>query len=357
MTGKSAVKILELENDFDLYARIASSIKIKSVYFSPTYLLSIQKAEGYPIKVVIAHDDDSFALIPYVWRKINDLPFCKDIPEEMFDIITPHEYSGVITNEDNPERRKNLFSVLFSGVDDLCKNKRVVTEFARFDPFITDIASMEKHYEIRSVGQNVYINLEQTGEGIWNSFERSAQKNVKTAVRCGLQFHEAEHKKEIDAFIHFYRDSMQRLCAEKYFYFNWEYFYALLKSCGGARLFMVCDDSGVPVAASILLYHGDTAHHHLTGYDPAALQKRPNDFMIYQLAMWAKGQGIKCLHLGGGAESIRNFKKKFSSERIPYHIGHKVHNIKVYKMLCEAWRVHSGNCTETDYFPLYRFNK
>ncbi|KPK02226.1 MAG: hypothetical protein AMK71_03005 [Nitrospira bacterium SG8_35_4] len=357
MANKSEVQILHLEDDFALYERIASQLKVKSVYFTPSYLLSIQKAEGYPIKVVIVRDEESLALIPYVWRKINDLPFCKDISEEMFDIITPHEYSGFITNEDNPEKRIKLCSVLFAAVDDLCSNKRVVTEFARFDPFITEISLIENHYEIRYVGHNVYIYLKQTDEKIWNSFEHSAQKNIKTAERCGLQFHEADHEKEIDIFIRFYRDSMQRLGAQKYFYFNREYFIALLKSCKGARLFMVSDASGVPVAASILLYHGDTAHHHLTGYDPAALSMRPNDFMIYQLAMWAKGQGITYLHLGGGAESIRNFKKKFSPLRTPYHIGYKVHNIKYYEMLCQAWREQSRNSAKTDYFPLYRFNQ
>ncbi len=120
----------------------------------------------------------------------------------------------------------------------------------------------------RLEGKNVYINLEQTNEEIWNSFEYSAQKNIKTA-----------------------------------------------------------------------------------------LQKRPNDFMIYQLSMWAKEREIKCLHLGGGSESIRNFKMKFSSERIPYHVGYKIHNVEYYERLCEAWSVHNGAHEKTDYFPLYRFNQ
>ncbi len=120
---------------------------------------------------------------------------------------------------------------------------------------------------------------------------------------------------------------------------------------------MVHDNTGIPVAASILLYHGDTAHHHLTVYDAAALQKRPNDFMIYQLSMWAKERGIRYLHLGGGSASIRNFKMKFSSARIPYHIGYKIHNIEYYERLCEAWSVHNGAHEKTDYFPLYRFNQ
>ncbi len=353
----SGIQLIELENDFDSYAHIAGHIKMKSIYFTPSYLSCVQKAEGYPVKVLVAYDDDDFALIPYVWRKINDLPFCKDMPEEMIDIITPHEYSGVVTNVDHPERKKRLLSVLYSAIDNLCKENMVVTEFARFDPFITDIPLMEQHYEVRYIGQNAYINLEQTKEEILSSFNHSAQKNIKTAQRCGLQFNEAGSEGEIDIFIDLYWESMKRLSAQKYFYFNRDYFISLLKECDGAGLFMVRDSSGTPVAASILLYHGDTAHHHLTGYDPDALKKRPNDFMIYRLSLWAKKQGIRYMHLGGGAESIRGFKMKFASGTIPYSIGYKIHNMEYYEKLCEVWRVYSGDQGGTDYFPLYRLNQ
>lgn len=349
--------VLSLDKDLDEYTNLLSKIKNKSIYFAPSYLLSAQKAEGYPIKVIVVHDNESFALIPYVWRKINDLPFCKDISEEMYDIITPHEYSGIITNAEHPEKKEKLFSALFSVVDNLCRAKRVIAEFARFDPFITGVSLMARHYNMRYVGENVYIDLERTEKEIWEDFEYSAQKNVRTAMRCGLQFYDAENGEEIDIFIHLYRSSMERLRASRYYYFNREYFFSLLKTCEGAKLFIIRNPDGSPVAASILLYYGDIAHHHLTGYDPAAIQKRPNDFMIYHLAMWAKKKGMKYLHLGGGAESIRKFKKKFSPLRIPYYVGYKIHNMEYYERLCEAWRLYNDNYSETNYFPLYRLNQ
>ncbi len=352
-----SIKILQLDKDFDSYAHFAGMLNMKSIYFDPSYLLCAQKAEGYPVKFIVASDDNDFALVPYVWRKVNDLAFLKDETEEMIDIITPHEYSGIVTNIENPEKKKRLFSVLFKAIDDLCRENNVVTEFARFDPFTTDIALVKEHYDIRYIGQNAYVNLEQTNENILRSFNHSAQKNIKTAQRFGLQFSEAENVGEIDIFIDLYAESMKRLNATKYFHFNREYFIFLTSNCDGARFFIVRDSNGTPVAASILLYQGDTAHHHLTCYDPAALQKRPNDFMIYRLSLWAKEHGVRQIHLGGGAEPIRNFKMKFASGDVPYSIGYKIHNMNYYEKVCEAWRIHSGNHGKMDYFPMYRLHQ
>jgi len=357
MLSGAGIQLFKLEDDLERYARIAGLLKHGSVYFTPSYLLSAQKAEGYPIRVIVASDGGDFALIPFVWRKINDLPFCQDISEDMFDIITPYEYSGVLTNVEHPEKKTRLLSVLYSAIDDLCRDSGVVTEFARFDPFITDIPSMREHYDIRCAGQHVFINLQRTNEEILSSFEHSAQKNIKTALRSGLQFHEAVDDWAIDIFIDLYWGAVKRLGARKYYYFNREYFFTLLKNCNGARLFVVRDGEGVPVAASILLYHGDIAYHHLTGCDPAALNKRPNDFMIYRLSLWAKAQGIRCLHLGGGADPVRGFKEKFSSARVPYNIGYRIHNMEQYKKLCEAFRAYYGANEGADYFPLYRFRQ
>lgn len=352
---RTNLRVLLLDKNLSEYKSILGMIKNKSVYFLPSYLKSVQIAEYYPIKIVVFYYHDNVAIVPFVHRRINDLPMFHSLEKDYWDIITPHEYSGIILNAEGPAERSILLRGFFSAFDDYCRQERIITEFVRFDPFVTDAAITGTHHEIRHVNDNVYINLKQSEEDIWRSFENTARKNIKTAVRSGLQFCEAEGKEvDVDLFVFLYHGSMRRLGARPYYFFTREYFLSLVRECKGAKLFIVRDPDGTPLAASILLYHGDIAHHHLTGYDDAALSKRPNDFMIYQLILWARNQGLKYLHLGGGADTIRNFKAKFSPLRIPYHIGFKIHNRERYEELCTIWRKSRAGGGDSAYFPLYR---
>lgn len=349
------MKILYLDRDLDEYARILDKIKNKSSYFLPSYLQSVQCAENYPVIIANINYMDKVALIPYVRRKINDLPIFRSLDHELWDFVTPHEYSAVLTSSNEPEERNILIDKLCQDIGAYCKKERVVAEFVRFDPFLNNIQDMHKHYSIRCAGQNIYIDLFKTIDEIWGSFSRAARKNIRTAMGFGLQFIESYAEKvDIGLFLSLYKESMRRLDARTFYFFNETYFSSLLEKCEGTKMFFVRDAHGTPIAASIIIFNGDIAHHHLTGYDDAALSKRPNDFMIYQLILWAKARGLKYLHLGGGGETIRNFKSKFSPLSIPYYVGSRIHNKEWYDKLCLIWKSNHSSMDDSSYFPLYR---
>lgn len=348
-------QILSLAHDLNKYAHIVQTIEQKSIFYTPAYLLSVQKAEGYPIIIIVASVGKSVALIPFVLRRINDMALFKELDEELFDIITPFEYSGIITNAIHSDEKKVLFKELCNAVREGLNNKIVVSEFVRFDPFLTDLSSVCPDYEIRHAGANVFINLELSEEEICGRFANAARKNVKTAMRGGLKLYESDGKDvDVELFIALYYESLRQLKSKPYYFFNRAYFLSLVRECDGAKMLILRDSDGLPCAASILLYHGDTAHHHLTGYNHASLPKRPNDFMLYQLILWAKARGLKYLHLGGGSETIRNFKAKFSPLSIPYYVGSRIHNKEWYDKLCLIWKSTHPDKDNSSYFPLYR---
>jgi len=351
-------KILSLQDDFLEYSRLFSEMKEKSVYFLPSYLRSVQHAEKHPLIIMVFVDDDRIALIPYVKRRINDLSSFRGLKHELWDIITPHEYSCAISNVTDRAERNCVIQQLFRHVENYCKKENIVSEFVRFDPFLTDIKCIESYYTCRKACDNIYIDLRIDNTEIYNPFHRSVRKNLKRALTSGLTFRQCDKTDEsVDLFIKLYWTLMKRLRTNDYFYFSIDYFRALIKDCEGSSLFFVRDKNNRPIAASILLHYGNIGHHHLTGYVAEATALRPNDYMIYSLINWGKSNNLHYLHLGGGVQSICNFKAKFSNERIPYYVGYKVHNQEAYQLLCDILGKDNNFSQHSDYFPLYRLGQ
>ncbi len=344
-----SINTLNLDSCFEEYIKLYEQFKMKDVYYDPYYLKAVQNAENSLIEIFIYEENGVKCLVPYVKRRINDLSIFKNIKEEFWDISTPHEYSGIITN--SPDAN-NFYSCL----GEYCQNNNIIFEFSRFNPFLKNEKFIENSgYNLIKCADNIYIGLTDNFEDIYKSFHRSVRKNIKRAVNSNLKFLEAEPTDEnIKIFIEIYSESMDRLCAKKYFYFNNEYFQKLLKECSQARLFFIKDKNEI-IAASILLHHENRAHHHLTGYKTIALDKRPNDFMIYSLIQWCQNSNIEKLHLGGGSEPIRAFKSKFSQMKIPYYIGYKIHNKEIYDYLCSVWKNHNPDRQDITYYPPYRY--
>ncbi len=348
-------KVLSLDDDFLEYSRLFSKAVDKSVYFLPSYLKSVQCAERYPVKIVVFVENNKFAMIPYIRRRINDLPLFKKLKHECWDIISPHEYSYAISNITDKVERNSLFVKLFSAVANYCKETNVISEFVRFDPFLSDINCIKSNYNIRKSCDNIYIDLRRSNDEIWKTFHSSARKNIKRALGSNLSFLQTEKDEEnIDLFIKLYSASMERLKADRYFYFSDEHFKTLIGNCEGASLFFVNDKNNQHIAASILLHYENVAHHHLTGYTIESTALRPNDYMIYSLVNWGKVHNLQYLHLGGGAESICNFKAKFSDKRIPFYVGYRVHDREMYQLLCDIWQRKNDSFQHSAFFPLYR---
>lgn len=352
-----ALKIMSLTEDFSEYCHLYEESIDRSVYLLPSYLRSVQMAEGSPVIIMVLFDDDKMAMIPYVKRRINDIPIFRELEYEYWDIVTPHEYSYAITNADDTEERNDLINQLFLHVGYYCERENIVSEFIRFDPFRSDINCISSHYNVRNSCNNIYIDLRKSINDIRGKFHNSVKKNIKRAQEFGLNFSQVgKNDENINMFISLYSETMHRLKADDYYFFSEEYFYSLIKECEGASLFFIRDENARLIAASILLHHEWIGHHHLTGYKEESVLKRPNDYMLYSLINWGIANGLQYLHLGGGSENICNFKSKFSDTKLPYYIGWRIHNQNVYQLLCDLWKDENNKSykQEFNYFPLYR---
>lgn len=106
-------------------------------------------------------------------------------------------------------------------------------------------------------------------------------------------------------------------------------------------LFNVIDSECEVVCSSIFFQYGDYFHYHLSGRNNKA-DNSANSFLIDRALDFAKNNGAKLFHLGGGRssdadDSLFRFKKNFSKQILPFYIGKRIHNQAIYSQVVEQW--------------------
>jgi lipid II:glycine glycyltransferase (peptidoglycan interpeptide bridge formation enzyme) len=220
----------------------------------------------------------------------------------------------------------------------------IVAEFVRFNPF-------GQHDEFSSIvtpelnRNTVSIELEPDFSVILDKASSARRRNYTKAVKSGLNFCIDTNYSD---FIAIYRQAMQRLDADQYYYFSAEYFAALAKMPEKQRFFTrVTDNSGRLLAAGIFLLDELAAHYHLGGSQLDARALQPDAFMLFSAAKYAAEAGKKTLHLGGGLslaedDGLFRFKAGFSAQRHRFYIGKKIHQPKQYAEFSQKWQKITG---------------
>jgi len=96
------------------------------------------------------------------------------------------------------------------------------------------------------------------------------------------------------------------------------------------------------ISAALFFKYGIFGHYHLAGRREKYQTLSPNNFLIYNTALYLKKMGVKFFHLGGGIDSnpdnsLYRFKKRFSGCEYPFYIGKMVFDEEAYKRACNRW--------------------
>lgn len=348
-------KVWNLRENFQEYKIYLEKCLYKTPYHLPEYLLAEEKAENDRVKVFLYEEDEKFALFPEVIRKINRLVYMRDIEESTYDMITPHEYGGIISNNDENIIKEKLIK----NICDYCKKNNIVFQFVRINPYLTGLTEIFKlnGFEIIYSNSQVYIDLRQEKKKIIGEYKSNVRRNIKRAEKEGLKFEIGEKSENnIIAFQNMYQKAMKILKARKFLYFNLDYFQTLLK-CNCSRLGLVKDKNDNILAAGIMLLEQDIVYYHLGCFDREYSLQRPMNYLIHSMILWSKDKNYKIYHLGGGSENLMQFKGGYSNTRIDYYIANKVCNIEKYIEICEKWKKKFQKYIDINYYPLYRYNE
>ena len=338
-----------ISNESDQWNKIVTSFEHYSVFDIREYqIASCQNKFDKPVLLLFEHEGQR-AMITFLVRDVANASNFSGIlaKQKYYDISSIYGYGGMISDSD-------FYPV--SEFFDYCKDQGYIAEFVRFNLFSRYRDSYPGIVESNS--HNVVVNLEQSIESIFKSYDRKVRKNIQTAVRNNLIANEDPDFQYLDEFLRIYHSTMERNNASNSFYFPRVYFEAISQmKKQNASLFHVMKDDQI-ISSELVLYDNNCAYSFLGGTDSNYFALRPNELLKDYIIKWTHSQNLKKFVLGGGYgedDGIFNYKKYFSKDGIfPFYIGKSIFDQEKYIKLCEL-RMHDNNfMPNSSFFPSYR---
>jgi lipid II:glycine glycyltransferase (peptidoglycan interpeptide bridge formation enzyme) len=185
--------------------------------------------------------------------------------------------------------------------------------FCTLNPFLVEAQrSLVKNATYRK--DTVWVDLTQPVK-----LRQTTRHCVAKAEKAGAYLREARSYTEVSQFVDMYVATMQRNNAAPHWYFPVPWFLAFIRALERNATFFLAYTNKLE-AGCILLHGFGTCYYHFaasTGSNPNI-----NHFMVAKTLEWARAQGYKRFHLGGGVQpedGLYRFKAGFSALRAPVY--------------------------------------
>jgi hypothetical protein len=292
----------------------------------------------------------------YVSQKKNELFVIALIEREignksLKDLISPYGYTGYLSSS-------NTLSFIQDSINEFCAfidESGYVSTFLRLNPFYNDIILEETIYKthlIQSKVVGVPLNLSYEEINSKYSSNRKREIQLLKGQNFKISFKGIDG---IDDFKEVYDDTMKRLDAKEYYFFDKEY-YQMLASCDDKMEIAVCRKNGVVACAALFMKSKDVIQYHLGGTAHSFIKDAPIKLVLDRAVERYIGKS-KVLNLGGGVgsqeDSLFKFKSGFSPVTRRFSSLRVINNLKSYNNLCSNFSK-SEKKDLTNFFPLYR---
>jgi serine/alanine adding enzyme len=339
------------------------------IHYTPEYAQIYEKTFGQDIFLAFFGDENDFIISPFVRHQINQLPFLQEDRTrlENFDIESIYGYGGPLPyiSSNQPDLIKELFLSYIKDFSKFCSTNSIVDEYIRFHPLLKNYIPFQDILgkELLFVKPIVFLDLNQPEEVLWNGLCRGHRSSINKARRNGVTVEIKEPDEDsLRKFQEIYNETMSRNEAESIWRLPESYFQNCVKYLGknNTLLFNALYKENV-IASYFIIYGYKTVYYHFGGSQEAEFYLRANNLLIYEIALWAKSNGYRWFHLGGGIkpnDGVFQFKSGFSKNIAPLFSCNLIYNQQEYASLCskkETWDLsHNAKSTRTFFFPRYR---
>jgi hypothetical protein len=327
-------------------------------YHLPDYVeLCAESHEGGSPRAFLARDDDGIVLVPLIVRPING---CTE-GRILFDAVSPYGYgSPILFTEDGCDRSGFLDRAIESMAQCL-RAEHVVTVFCRLHPMLElPLESLRRHGTVVAHGETVFCDLRRSDDELWRATRERLRSRIKKCRSAGFIAEEDTDWNYLDAFWDIYTDTMRRVDATEFYFFDFDYF-ARLRDGMRQNIHLLVVRSGPEIAsAGIFSETCGIVQYHLSGTREAFRQSDTSHLLLHFAREWAKARGNVVYHLGGGvggmADSLFQFKAGYSKQRSQFNTWRLIVDDEAYRELLASRQIHINEDQpgSGDYFPEYR---
>jgi len=305
----------------------------QDVYFTEQYARIYEDNSHVAECFVYEHAKDTF-LFPYLKQSI------KFLGGKYYDFETPYGYGGPISTSIDAAFIRDAWEAFLGE----CHTQKIIAGFIRFHPLLANQNGMGSFLSVSFDRKTVAMDLTLGAERILNKEIHSKHRNViRKAQKHGLRFVADEKFENLDVFIRIYKLNLKGLAADEFYDFKSSYYEAIKNNLQGHSFIGLVYKGQEIIAAAIFFYYGIFGHYHLAGSLKEHRCYYPNNFLIYNAALFLQEKGVRRFHLGGGRQhdeedSLYKFKRRFSKEEFNFYIGKVIVDQSVYAEACSSWK-------------------
>lgn len=324
------------------------------IFFYPEYVYLFElKGDGKAYCFVYYDGDKGLVIYPFLKRTIKDLAIFADLPDSLIDITSPYGYGGYLRSSEKVDM-DNFFTIFHN----YCSENNIVSEFIRFNPILQNFSYCSPKVDIQEWNETVCMDLSLTENQLWQNMKPSCRNKIKKAQKSGITILQDQNFAHLDKFYELYIETMHRLEADEFYFFPRKWLDDLVQLLSNNIALFHARYQDEIIMSGILLFTNNVIHYFLSGSIHNLRDIGSNNLLLYKVALWAKNQGVKLFHLGGGYQpndTLFEFKSSFSPILMNYSIGRVIHNKELYRDLSEKRQIFFGkHQISTTYFPAYR---
>ena len=215
------IKVLTINED-EQWDRIVRSFKMYDVYWLSGYVRAFYlHGDGEPL--LFYYESENTRGINVVMKRdiADDKHFCNSIPHgQIFDFSTPYGYGGWIIEGEN------INDLIFEYAE-WNKKHCIISEFVRFHPIIKNHIKVDGAYDVIKLGEVVHMDLDNP-DAIWENITSKNRNMIRKAKKNGVKIYNGRFPKIYEQFMAIYNTTMDKDCADNYYYFNSAFYESLL---------------------------------------------------------------------------------------------------------------------------------
>lgn len=286
------------------------------IYHLPQYVtLESIRNQTIPEAILIA-DGEKIFFVPYLLRKCDDI-FSKDLTgQEVFDVVSPYGYPGILLSE-AAANTPGFPNAALDRMKQEFRSRGICSAFFRLHPILNKSFTEIFTEEIFTVnGETVSVDL--TVPNLWSHTRKGHRSTINKCKRLGMIARMVPFQDYLDEFVAIYEETMGRVSAGTgYYSFNAEYFTQMNELLGSSLYLCIVEYENQIACAGLYTECCKIVQSTLGGTRNSFVHLSPGSLETDYARYWAQERGNEFLHLGGGVggsteDSLYAFKAGFS---------------------------------------------
>ena len=352
------IQVIDSQNH--LWLQILRRLRY-DVYHLPEYAQLEAKRTASESKAFIVIDGDKIFFLPFLIRSCNDILGSK--AQNFSDAISPYGYPGVLLSEAATNESK-FTDFALKELNYYFKSEDICSAFFQLHPILSNgdkISQILSQNTVNKIGETISVDLKLSESQIWANTRKGHQSTINKCKRLGFTARMVNLVEYLEHFQAIYEETMNRVAANKFYYFDQEYFVDLQNLDRNIHLCLVEIESEI-AAACIFFECGKIVQAHLGGTKNKFLPLSPFNYLLDYVRYWSKQRGNELMHIGSGVggtkDSLYHFKAGFSKQRHDWFALQLIPDWEKYTYLthlrAESLNTKVEKLFQSNFFPAYR---